>query len=140
MYRFDPVSFYIELIKLGLMNIKNEPSRIYEINHSFFSTLYTLYNLQYIQASSIYKNCLLPVQLVSIFLMILITVVYLILPNLKSVHRKCCICYFICSSLGISLFIVGNMHWVDPEDGKLICYFVGNFYEFNIVILVNKCL
>lgn len=68
--------------------------------------------------------------------MILITVVYLILPNFRSVHGKCCTCYFICLSMAFSFLVVANLHWVEPDDGILICYFVGNLLKYYIMLMV----
>ncbi|XP_064538273.1 probable G-protein coupled receptor Mth-like 11 isoform X2 [Drosophila montana] len=64
------------------------------------------------------------IQTVSIFFMAIIIVVYLFLPNFKSIHGKCCTCYFTCLTLSFLLHVIVTFGWVDTVHSH-ICYLIG---------------
>ncbi|XP_030243804.1 probable G-protein coupled receptor Mth-like 11 [Drosophila navojoa] len=68
-------------------------------------------------------------QIVSIFFMIMLIIVYMLLPNFKSIHGKCCICYFRC--LTVLVF-----NWTDTSHG-IACKLFG--YAGYYAVLVTFC-
>ncbi|XP_070063049.1 probable G-protein coupled receptor Mth-like 11 isoform X3 [Drosophila virilis] len=64
------------------------------------------------------------IQTVSIFCLAIIIVVYLYLPNFKSIHGKCCTCYFTCLTASFLMIVVVSFGWVDKKY-SLICFLIG---------------
>lgn len=77
------------------------------------------------------KNDLFAVQGVSIVFMVMIIVVYLILPNFRTVHGRCCVCYFICISLSFLLLNVATSGWVKVAQ-SWDCYLIGNIVRYTV--------
>lgn len=64
--------------------------------------------------------------MVSIFFMIMLIIVYMLLPNFKSIYGKCCICYFTCLTVTFMMVIIVIFEWIDTSDG-IACKLYGMF-------------
>ncbi|XP_060645292.1 probable G-protein coupled receptor Mth-like 11 [Drosophila nasuta] len=63
-------------------------------------------------------------QLVSIFFLLMVIIVYLILPNFKGDYFKCCICYFSCLTLSSILLVIVRCDWINLHQ-KVLCLRTG---------------
>ncbi|XP_034484403.1 probable G-protein coupled receptor Mth-like 11 [Drosophila innubila] len=72
------------------------------------------------------------IQMVSIFFIILIIIVYMILPNFKGVHGKCCKCYFVCLILSFTHIISASYGWVDTTD-NMLCPLMAHTGYYSII-------